>query len=176
MALYQLDDISPRLSDTAWVADSAQVIGNVEMAEGSSVWFGCVLRGDVGPIRLGARSNVQDLSCIHATDGISHTSVGEDVTVGHGVILHGCTVEDRALIGMGSIILDNAVIGAGSVVGAGSLVTQRTIIPPGTLVLGRPAKAVRAVTAEEARYGVGGAEHYVADAKRYRAALGMLRS
>ena len=98
MLLVTLDGKTPRVHASAFVAPNATLIGDVEIGEQASVWFGCVLRGDVGPIQIGARSNVQDLSCIHATDGISHTSVGEDVTVGHGVILHGCTVEDRALI------------------------------------------------------------------------------
>lgn len=159
---------SPRISATAWVADNATLVGDVELADDASVWFGCVLRADVGAIRVGARSNIQDLSCVHLTEGLSETIVGEDVTVGHGVILHGCTVHDRALIGMGSVLLDGVVIGAGSVVGAGALVTPRTIIPPGKLVLGSPARVVRDVTPEEAALGIGGAAHYVTSARRYR--------
>ncbi|MBL9022233.1 MAG: gamma carbonic anhydrase family protein [Myxococcales bacterium] len=158
---------APRIAEGVFVAPNAFVIGDVEIGEGSSVWFGCVLRGDIGPIRIGKRTNIQDLSCIHLTDGISQTVIGDDVTVGHGVILHGCIVKDRALIGMGSTILDNAVIGEESVVAAGSLVTPRVVIPPGSMVRGSPAKVLREASEEERALGLEGARHYVANAQRF---------
>lgn len=160
---------TPRLGRDAFVAPNATLVGDVELGDCASVWFGCVLRGDIGQIRVGARTNVQDLSCMHLTEGVSVTIVGVDVTIGHGVILHGCTVGDRCLIGMGSIILDNAVIGEGSVVAAGSLVPPRMVVPPRSLVRGHPATVVREVNEKEARLGIVGAEHYVEQAQRYRA-------
>lgn len=160
---------APRLGRDVFVAPNATLIGDVELGDEASVWFGCVLRGDIGSIRVGARTNVQDLACMHLTDGVSVTVIGADVTIGHGAILHGCTVGDRCLIGMGSIILDNAVVGEGSVVAAGALVPPRMVVPPRSLVRGSPAKVVREVTEEEGRLGIVGAEHYVEHAKRYRA-------
>jgi carbonic anhydrase/acetyltransferase-like protein (isoleucine patch superfamily) len=161
---------TPRIAPSAFIAENATLIGDVEIGEEASVWFGCVLRADIGKIRIGARSNVQDLCCVHMTDGLSDTFVGEDVTVGHGVILHGCGVGDRALVGMGSILLDNSVLGEGSVLGAGSLLTPRSEIPAGHLALGRPARAQRPVTEAEARLGIEGARHYVEAARGYRGA------
>ncbi len=163
-------DKTPRISASAFVADNAVIIGDVEIAEDVSVWFGCVLRGDVGAIRVGARSNIQDLACLHTTGGVSEVHIGQDVTVGHSAILHGCRVGHRALVGMGSIVLDNAEIGEGSVIGAGSLVTARTVIPARSMVLGRPGKVVRSVTDEEANFGSAGAAVYVHLGRDYRAA------
>jgi len=172
--ILSLDGKTPRIAPTAFIADNATIIGDVVIEDQASVWFGCVLRGDMGSIRIGARSNIQDLTCVHLTDGISNTIVGEDVTVGHGVILHGCTVGDRALIGMGSILLDNAQIGEEALVGGGSLVTQRTVIGPRKYAVGRPARVLRDVTDAEAEYGISGARTYVANAARYRAAARVL--
>lgn len=166
--LYPYEGRTPRVHERAWLADNVVIIGDVEIGPDASVWFGCTLRGDVGPIRIGARSNVQDGTVVHATLGLSRTEVGEDVTVGHAVVLHGCVVRDRALIGMGATVLDLAEIGEESVVGAGSLVTARTIVPARKMVLGSPARVTRDVTAREARLGIEGAEHYVAEAARYR--------
>lgn len=162
---------APALHPSVFVAPNATLIGDIEMAEGSSVWFGCVLRADIGTIRIGARTNIQDLTMAHMTHGLSNLEVGADVTVGHNVILHGCTVEDACLIGMGAIVLDNAVVGAGSLVGAGALVPPRMKIPPGSLVLGNPAKIVRPVNARETDMIVLGGTHYVENAKRYRTSL-----
>jgi carbonic anhydrase/acetyltransferase-like protein (isoleucine patch superfamily) len=139
----------PRVHPTAWVHDAAVLIGDVELAEDVSVWPTVVLRGDMGSIRIGACSNLQDGTICHDTGGRSVTVVGARVTVGHRVILHGCTVEDDCLIGMGAIVMDNAVIGAGSVIGAGALVTAGRVIPAGSMVIGSPAKVVRPVTAAE---------------------------
>lgn len=158
---------TPVVAEGVFVAPNAVVIGDVALAEQSSVWFGCVLRGDVGAIRVGKRSNIQDLTCIHMTDGTSDTVIGDDVTVGHGVILHGCTVGDGALIGMGAILLDGVVVGAGSVIAAGALVPPRMQIPPGSLVKGSPAKIVGQVSEQQRLLGQAGAAHYVENARRY---------
>ena len=122
MAIYELDGITPRIADSAWVADSAQVMGNVELGEQVGVWFGTVIRGDTEVIRIGARSNIQDASVLHADIGKPLT-IGADVTVGHKVMLHGCTIGDGSLIGIGAVVLNGAKIGKGCLVGAGSLVT-----------------------------------------------------
>jgi len=160
--------LSPRLGRDVFVAPNATLVGDLEIGDEASVWFGAVLRADIGPIRIGPRTNVQDLACMHLTDGVSTTNVGADVTIGHGAILHGCTVGDRCLIGMGSIILDNAVIGEGSVIAAGALVPPRMVIPPRSLVRGNPAKVIREVTADEGMLGLAGAARYVGKAQRYR--------
>jgi carbonic anhydrase/acetyltransferase-like protein (isoleucine patch superfamily) len=167
-----LGAVLPRIGRDVFVAPNATLIGDVELGDESSVWFGAVLRGDVGSIRVGARTNIQDLACVHVTEGLSNTTIGEDVTVGHGAILHGCTIGDGCLIGMGSILLDQSTVGAGSVVAAGSLVPPRMTIPPRSLVRGSPAKVIREVTAEEARLGPDGAASYLENARRFRAALG----
>ncbi len=170
--ILPFDDRVPSIHPGAWIAPTATIIGDVEIGEGASIWFGCVLRGDVGPIRIGPGSNVQDLTSIHTTGGVSRAIVGCNVTVGHACILHGCEIEDRALIGMGSILLDNAVVGSESVVGAGSLVTARTVVPPRSLVMGRPAKVKREVTDEERALGIDGARVYHGLPGRYRRAGG----
>jgi carbonic anhydrase/acetyltransferase-like protein (isoleucine patch superfamily) len=161
--------VTPRLGRDVFVAPNATLIGDVELGDQASVWFGAVLRGDIGSIRIGARTNVQDLACVHLTEGQSQTIVGADVTIGHGAILHGCSVGDGCLIGMGSILLDNAVIGEGSLVAAGTLVPPRMVIPPRSVVRGSPAMVLREVTPEEGAMGRSGAEHYVTNAARFRA-------
>jgi gamma-carbonic anhydrase len=140
------DGKAPVVHPRAWVHPSAVVIGEVVLAEGVSVWPTSVLRGDMGPIRIGRDSNIQDGSVCHDTTDWSETMVGERVTVGHRVVLHGCTIGDDCLVGMGSVVLDRAVIGAGSFVAAGSLVTPGTIVPPGSFLRGSPAKVVREVS------------------------------
>jgi carbonic anhydrase/acetyltransferase-like protein (isoleucine patch superfamily) len=139
----------PKIADTAFIETSAQVIGDVHIGDHSSIWFNCVIRGDVHHIRIGQSTNVQDGTIIHVTNGLYPTLIGSYVTVGHGAILHGCTVKDRSLIGIGAIVLDNAVIGEDSFVAAGSLVTPGTIIPPRSMVMGSPARVRREVSAEE---------------------------
>lgn len=138
----------PVIPDTSWVHSSAVVSGDVELADGVSIWPTAVLRGDQGAIRIGERSNIQDGSVVHNTGGLSTTRVGARVTVGHRVILHGCQIEDDVLVGMGAIVMDNAIVGAGSVIGAGALVTANTVVPPGSLVLGSPGRVTRAVSAK----------------------------
>ena len=170
MAIYSLDNDTPRIADTAWVADSAQVIGNVELQEGASVWFGVVLRGDTELLRIGRRSNVQDGSMIHADHGFP-TTLGDDVSVGHQVMLHGCTVGDGSLIGIQSVLLNGAKIGRNCLVGAGSLVTEGKEFPDGSMIMGRPAKVVRPLSAEQIRGLKEIVTHYVENARRFKAGL-----
>lgn len=158
----------PKIHPDAWIACNATIIGDVEIEAGASIWFGCVLRGDVGPIRVGRGSNIQDLTCAHSTGGVSEVIIGQDVTVGHACILHGCVVRDRALVGMGSILLDNAEIGEEAVVGAGTLVTSRMVVPPRTLILGRPGKVLREVNEAERVLGIDGARGYQGHVDVYR--------
>lgn len=141
-------DKLPTLGEQVLVAPSAAVIGDVRLGDEVSIWYGAVLRGDLAPITVGDRSNIQDGTVVHVGD-FSPCTVGADVVVGHRVVLHGCRVEDACLIGMQSTILDDAVIGEGSLVGAGALVTQKTVIPPRSLVLGAPAKVIRSLTPED---------------------------
>ena len=133
----------PVVPASAFVDASAQVIGEVVLGERASIWCNVVARGDGHFIHIGEDTNIQDLSCLHVTHGIAPLTIGARVTVGHHVVLHGCTVEDDCLIGMGSILLDGCVIGRGSIIGAGALVTPRTVIPPGSLVVGSPAQVKR---------------------------------
>ena len=165
---------SPSLGANTWVAPSADIIGNVTLGKDVSVWFGCVVRGDVHYIRIGDRSNVQDLSMIHVThhkkDDMSDgnpTIIGNDVTVGHRVMLHGCTIEDACLIGMSATILDGAIIGKESIVGAGSLVTKNKIFPPRSLIMGSPAKVVRSLSDDEVTELYASAKRYVAFKNSY---------
>jgi carbonic anhydrase/acetyltransferase-like protein (isoleucine patch superfamily) len=143
MPVYALGQSVPRLGARVLVAPSAQVIGDVELGDDASVWFGAVLRGDCYPIRVGARTNIQDNAVVHVTGGKAATSIGDDVTIGHAAIVHGCAIGSRCLVGMGSVVLDGAVIGDECLVGAGALVTPRTRVPPRSLVLGRPGRVVR---------------------------------
>ncbi len=170
MAVYALDNIAPRIADTAWVADSAEVIGNVELAEGASVWFGSVLRGDNEVLRVGRGSNVQDGSVLHSDPGFQCT-LGENVTVGHQVMLHGCTIGDGSLIGIKAVVLNGAKIGRNCIVGAGALVTEGKEFPDGSMILGAPAKVARELTPEQIAGLKRPAEHYVENARRYRAGL-----
>ncbi|MES3016109.1 MAG: gamma carbonic anhydrase family protein [Pseudomonadota bacterium] len=170
MALYQLDDHSPQLAEGAWVADSAQVIGHVELAEDASIWFGAILRGDTELLKIGKGSNVQDGSVLHADVGFPVT-LGENVTVGHQVMLHGCTVGDGSLIGIQAVVLNGAKIGKHCLVGAGALVTEGKEFPDGSMIIGSPAKVVRQLTAEQIAGLQRSAEHYVANAKRFKAGL-----
>ena len=170
MAVYQLGDDAPQIAASAWVADSAQVIGTVELAADASVWFNAVLRGDTEPIRIGKGSNVQDGTVIHCDHGFPVT-LGENVTVGHQVVLHGCTVGDGSLIGIQAVVLNGAKIGKHCLVGAGALVTEGKEFPDGSLIVGSPAKVVRQLTPEQIAGLQRSAEHYVENARRFRAGL-----
>ena len=169
MAIYRLGEHQSRLDAGAWVADSASVIGQVALGADSSVWYGATVRGDNDLISLGARSNVQDGAVLHTDDGIRLT-IGDDVTLGHQVMLHGCTIGDGTLIGIQSIVLNGARIGRHCLVGAGSLVTEGKEFPDGALIVGRPAKVVRMLEPEQIERLLWSAQHYVQQAARHRQA------
>jgi carbonic anhydrase/acetyltransferase-like protein (isoleucine patch superfamily) len=158
----------PAIADTAFVADNATVIGDVTIGPLSSVWFGAVVRGDVFHVRIGAETSIQDNTVIHVTHDRYPTVVGDRVTVGHGVVLHGCTVRDLVIVGMGSIILDQAEVGERCIVGAGALVTPGTKIPPGHLVVGAPARVKRPLTEDELEWLGSSAAHYVELTRAYQ--------
>lgn len=159
--------VLPTVDPTAYVDASAQVIGDVHIGAESSVWMNVVIRGDVNVIRIGARSNIQDGTIVHVMRDTHPTRVGDEVTVGHAVVLHGCTIDDRCLIGMGAQLLNGAEIGSDSIVAAGTLVTEETKIPPRSLVMGRPGKVKRPLTDEEVASIRDYAERYVGYRKDY---------
>ena len=170
MPLYELKGVAPRLGRDVFVAEGARVIGDVHLGDEASVWFGAVLRGDYMPIRIGARTNIQDNAVVHITSEEHATTVGDDVTVGHAAIIHGCTIGDGCLIGMGSIVLDGAVVGEGSFVAAGSLVTPGTVIAPRSFVMGRPARVVRPATDRDLAVIGAAASRYVQYAREFQSA------
>ncbi len=139
----------PQLDASVFIDQSAQVIGDVAVGPESSIWMNCVVRGDVHRIRIGARSNIQDGTVVHVMRGTHPTTVGDAVTIGHGALVHGCTIEDRVLVGMGAIVLNGAVIGSDSIVAAGTLVTEGTVIPPRSMVMGTPGKVRRTLDDHE---------------------------
>jgi gamma-carbonic anhydrase len=153
--------VSPRVHATAFVDESAQVIGDVEIGAESSVWMNAVVRGDVHWIRIGARSNVQDGTVVHVMNGTHPTAVGDDVTIGHAAVVHGCTVGDRVLVGMGAILLNGATVGSDSIVAAGSLLTEESRFPARSLVMGSPAKLKRQLTDGEVASILRFSERYV---------------
>lgn len=168
--VIKYQEYTPKIGKNTWIAETSSVIGDVTIGEDSAIWFGTVVRGDVHSIIIGDRTNVQDLSMIHTThhksrerrmDDGNPTIIGNDVTVGHRVMLHGCTIEDACLIGMSATILDGAVIGRESIVGAGSLVTKGKKFPPRSLIMGSPAKVVRELTDDEVKELYASAERYV---------------
>lgn len=166
--LIAFQGVTPRIHESVFLAPSADIIGDVCIGENSSVWFGCVIRGDVNRIRIGRNTNIQDLSMIHVThytredrgDGFE-TLIGDNVTIGHRVMLHGCLIENNCLIGMSATILDGAIIGESSIVGAGSLVTKNKVFPPRSLIMGNPAKFVRELNEHEIDSLLRSAENYV---------------
>jgi len=170
MAIYELDGVAPQVAGSAWVADSAQVMGKVVLGQDASVWFGTVVRGDTECITIGAGSNVQDASVLHADFG-QPLVIGERVTVGHKVMLHGCTVGDESLIGIGAVILNGAKIGRNCLVGAGSLVTEGKEFPDGSMILGSPARVVRQLTPEQIEGLRQSACNYMENARRFKAGL-----
>jgi carbonic anhydrase/acetyltransferase-like protein (isoleucine patch superfamily) len=170
MALYELDGVAPQLGEGAWVADSAEVMGNVVLGENASVWFGSVLRGDSDRLSIGRNSNIQDASVLHADPGCPLT-IGDNVTVGHQVMLHGCTVGDNTLIGIQAVILNNARIGRNSIVGAGSVVTEGKEFPDNSLIIGAPAKVVRTLDEASAEKLRQTAQHYVENGRRFAKGL-----
>ena len=173
--IYKYKNIAPSLGKNTWIAPSADVIGDVTCGQECSIWFGCVIRADVHFIKIGARVNIQDLSMVHVThyknedksDG-NPTIIGDDVTIGHRVMLHGCTIGEASLIGMSATILDGAVIGKESIVGAGALVTKGKVFPPRSLIMGSPAKFVRELSEEEVQALYASASRYVAFKSEYQ--------
>lgn len=157
----------PSLGEGVFIEESAQVVGDVSIGKDSSIWFNAVVRGDVHHIKIGERTNVQDNCTLHVTKDTYPLIIGDDITIGHNVVLHGCTVKDRCLIGMGAIVLDNAEIGEDSIVGAGALVTEGMKVPPGSLVLGIPAKVARELKPEEKARIKKSALNYIEYSKNY---------
>jgi len=170
MSIYQLDNTTPSVHPTAFVASSAEVMGNVSLAADSSIWFGTIIRGDNEPITIGEGSNIQDASVLHSDHGKPLT-VGKRVTVGHGVMLHGCTVGDESLIGIGAVVLNGAKIGKNCLVGAGSLVTEGKEFPDGSMIMGSPAKVVRQLSPEQQEGLRQSAQHYIDNARRFQTGL-----
>ncbi len=173
--IHRYKNLTPKIKHNSWIAKSADVIGDVDIGKDCSIWFGCVVRADVHYIKIGDRTNIQDLSMIHVThykkddksDG-NPTIIGDDVTVGHRVMLHGCTIKNACLIGMSATILDGAVISEESIVGAGALVTKNRTFPPRSLILGSPAKAVRTLSDAEVAELHNSASRYVEFKEEYR--------
>ena len=171
MAIYELDGKAPQVGEGAWIADSAQVIGPVELGAGVSVWFGVVIRGDNSLIRIGRNSNIQDQACLHSDDGVPLT-LGDNVTVGHQAMLHGCTIGDGTLIGIQAVVLNRARIGRNCIVGAGSVVTEGKEFPDNSLIVGSPGRVVRTLDpASAASAGQSAAASYVANSKRFAKGL-----
>lgn len=163
---------TPRIDPSVFLAAGCVVAGDVELGPGSSIWFGAVVRGDVNFIRIGARTNIQDQAVVHVTGGTHPTVIGDDVTVGHHAVLHGCTVKDRCLIGIGAIVLDGAVVGEEAIVGAGALVPPGMVVPARALVMGAPARVRRTLGDADVDGLRASAAHYVEYAARYRAEAG----
>jgi len=170
MAIYELDGVAPEVAGSARGGGSAGGMGNVQLAEDASIWFGAVLRGDCESITIGEGSNIQDASVLHADLG-KPLVVGRHVTVGHQVMLHGCTIGDESLIGIGAVVLNGAKIGRNCLVGAGALITEGKEFPDGSMIIGSPAKAVRQLTPEQIEGLRRSAQHYVDNARRFKTGL-----
>lgn len=168
MPLLPYANILPTLDPTVFVGEGSIIVGDVHIGCDSSVWFNCVIRGDVHQIRIGERTNIQDLSMLHVQCNTHPLTIGNGVTVGHSVVLHGCTIEDNAQIGMNATVLNGAVVGAYSIVAAGAVVRENFVVPPRTLVAGVPAKIVRQVTDEECAKLEQGAQNYIDYVRSYR--------
>ena len=170
MPIYRIGEKNPLIDPDAWIAGNATVIGDVRLAAGASIWWNAVLRGDNDPITIGKNSNIQDGSVLHTDEGVP-MNIGANVTVGHLVMLHGCTIGDGSLIGIGSIVLNRAVIGRHSIVGANTLIPEGKTFPERVLIVGSPGKVVRELSDEEVARLQHSADHYVANARRYRETL-----
>lgn len=175
MSLYRLGDKTPWLGTDVWIAPNASIIGDVRLEEHASVWFNAVLRGDNDTIHIGAETNIQDGSILHTDSGIP-MSIGKRVTVGHKVMLHGCTVGDGCLIGIGSILLNRSNIGARSIVGANTLIPEGKVFPERVLILGSPGKVIRELTDEEVERLEKSAAHYVENSRRYRLGMSLMHT
>lgn len=165
--IMDFEGINPKINKNTYISESVDIIGNVEIDENANIWFGTRLRGDMNKIVIGANTNIQENSVVHV-DVNSPCIIGKDVTIGHGAIIHGCTISDNVLVGMGSIILNNAQIGKNTIIGAGSLVTQGKSFKDGVLILGNPAKIVRELTDDEIKSIKSSAGNYVSLSKRYK--------
>ena len=170
MSLYRLGDKQPQLGPNAWIAPNASVIGDIHLGAAASIWWNATLRGDNDPIHIGERTNIQDGSVLHTDEGVP-MHIGDDVTVGHLVMMHGCTVGDCSLIGIGSVILNRAVIGKGCIVGANTLIPEGKVFPDRVLIVGSPGKVVRDLSDDDVARLKASADHYVANALRYRTTL-----
>lgn len=168
MSIRNFQGVSPRLHPSVFIAEGAHIIGDVEIGEDSSVWYNSVLRGDVNAIRVGRRSNVQDLTMVHVHRGRHPCIVGDDVTVGHHVVLHGCHVGSRVLVGIGAVLLDGVVIEDDSFIAAGTLLTPGTVVPAGSMVMGAPGKVKRPLTTDERAFLLTSAAGYVLNARAHR--------
>lgn len=175
MGIYRLDDKQPQFPPQGeyWIAPTATVLGDVILQKDASVWFGVVIRGDNDPITIGERSNIQDNSVLHTDEGVPLT-IGADVTVGHKAMLHGCTVGDNSLIGIGATVLNRAVIGRNCIIGAHALIPEGKVVPDNSLVVGAPGRVIRELGEAEAGFLKASAEHYVANWKRYATGLRLL--
>ncbi len=170
MSVFSLGEKRPQIDASAWIAPNATVIGDIRLAANVSIWWNAVLRGDNDPVSIGENSNIQDGSVLHTDEGVP-MNIGANVTVGHLVMLHGCTVGDGSLIGIGSIVLNRAVIGRGSIVGANTLIPEGKVYPDRVLIVGSPGKVVRELSDEEVARLQGSAAHYVENARRYQRQL-----
>jgi len=153
--------IEPQFGENCWLADNATVVGDVRMGRDCTVWFNAVVRGDVNSITFGDRCNIQDGAVIHCTYQRTKTTIGNNVSIAHNAIVHGCTIEDEVLIGMGAIIMDGAVIGSRSIIAAGAIITQNTVVPPGSIYAGNPARFLKAVSDEQAKVFMRTANNYL---------------
>ena len=170
MSLYSLGDKRPQLGDNVWIAPNATVIGDIRLGRNASIWWNATLRGDNDPIMIGADTNIQDGSVLHTDEGVP-MNIGANVTVGHLVMLHGCTIGDGSLIGIGSVILNRAIIGKGCIVGANTLIPEGKVFPDKVLIVGSPGKVVRELSDDDVARLKKSAEHYVDNAARYQTTL-----
>ena len=175
MPIYSLGIHAPQIDPQSWVAPNATLIGQVHLARNASIWWNATLRGDNDPIHIGENTNIQDGSVLHTDEGVP-MHIGANVTVGHLVMMHGCTVGDGSLIGIGSVILNRAVIGKGSIVGANTLIPEGKVFPDRVLIVGSPGKVVRELSEEESARLLKSAEHYVDNAARYRRDLAVAKT
>ncbi|WP_018617767.1 gamma carbonic anhydrase family protein [Spirosoma luteum] len=158
----------PRFGENCWFAENATIVGDVTMGQDCTVWFNAVIRGDVNAITIGDRTNIQDGAVIHCTYQRFKTTIGSSVSIAHNAVVHGCTLEDSVLVGMGAIVMDGAVVGTGSIIAAGAIVTQHTIVPPGSIYAGNPARFLKAVSLEQADIFDRTADNYVMYAKWFK--------
>ncbi|TAI65606.1 gamma carbonic anhydrase family protein [Bradyrhizobium sp. Leo170] len=170
-SIFRLGDAEPAIDPSAWIAPTAAIVGDVRVGAEAGVWFHCVLRGDANFIQIGKRTNIQDGTVVHVDPGEFCTIIGDDVTIGHACIIHGCRLEDQAFVGMGAVVMNGAVIARGGVLGAGALLTSGQKIGPGELWTGAPAKLRRVLSEQEREEFVANAAHYVGNAASFRSAL-----